>query len=667
MSVSPVTSQIELRMTFRFPISLLAFSALAIAAFAADSSTGQYTAAERKHWSFRPRAAVAPPASNDPWAKHPIDAFILQKLNDQGLRHAPPASRQTLIRRVYFDLIGLPPSPEDVQRFVSDPSPQAYEHLVDRLLATPEYAERQARHWLDVVRFAESDGFEYDTHRSEAWQYRDYVIKSFAEDKPFDQFIVEQLAGDELEKPHQVAASFNRLGPYRRNAGNQDKAYIRNEILTEMTNVVGSAFLGVTLGCARCHDHKFDPIRHTDYYRMQSFFATTEHHDIPLSSEAEKAAWKERTALLNKELSELKKKLKAAPPADKAAIEQVIGVKEKQLPEPLPELKTVRDDPKLYQPVHVLLRGSSDSPSDKMGMRPLGVLLPDNAPEWGDAISQPRLKLARWIADPQHPLTARVMVNRFWLGHFGAGIVATPNDFGRMGARPTHPELLDWLANEFVAGGFRAKPLHRMIVLSNTYQQASVPASADAREKDPRNRFLWSFPRRRLQAEEMRDAMLSAAGLLNPQRFGPSVIAPIEPELVNLLYKPDQWAVTPDVAQHNRRSIYLFQKRNMRMPFMEVFDSPDTLLSCARRESSTHAPQALELLNGPVTRQASVALAERLEKEPPAKRIDLAFALVFNRPPVPKERAAAQRFLVKSPLREFTLALFAANDFLYVQ
>jgi hypothetical protein len=645
-------------MTSRFLIVLLPLAA----AGAAD-----YTAAERKHWSFRPRATVQPPVSTDPWAKHPIDAFILEKLNGQGLRQAPPASRQTLIRRVTFDLTGLPPTPQAVRAFVADPSSQAYENLVDRLLASPEYAERQARQWLDVVRFAESDGFEYDTHRSEAWQYRDYVIKSFAEDKPYDQFVIEQLAGDELDQPNQVAASFNRLGPYRRNAGNQDKAYIRNEILTEMTNVVGSAFLGVTLGCARCHDHKFDPIRHTDYYRMQSFFATTEQHDIPLSSEAEKAAWKEKTAALNKELGELKKKLKEAAPKDKAAIEQVIGVKEKQLPEPLPELKTVRDDPKLYTPVHVLIRGSSDAPSEKMGMRPLGVLLPDGAPEWGDQLEKPRLKLAHWIVDPTNPLTARVMVNRLWMGHFGAGLVATPNDFGRMGARPTHPELLDWLANEFVAGGFRMKPIHRMMVLSNTYRQASIAPSLEAKDKDPRNRFLWSYSRRRLQAEEMRDAMLSAAGLLNPQRFGPSVIPPIEAELVNLLYKPDQWAVTSDPAQHNRRSIYLFQKRNMRMPFMEVFDSPDTLLSCARRESSTHAPQALELLNGPVTRQASVALAERLENLPTNQQIEKAFELVFNRPPEPKERAASQRFLAKNPLREFTLALFAANDFLYVK
>ena len=416
-------------MKYQLPICAFWLAAFACGCAAADGSGAAYSAAERKHWSLRPRAHPAVPVSRDPWATSPIDAFVLEKLKEQGLTHAASASRQTLIRRVYLDLTGIPPTPEQVRSFVADRSPKAYETLVDRLLASPDYAERQARHWLDVVRFAESDGFEYDTHRSEAWQYRDYVIRSFAEDKPYDQFVTEQLAGDEIDpKNHQmlVAASFNRLGPYRRNAGNQDKAYIRNEILTEMTNVVGSAFLGVTLGCARCHDHKFDPIRHTDYYRMQSFFSTTGHHDIPLSTEAEKAAWKERTAAVNQELAALKKQLKEAAAPDKAAIEQVIGVKEKQVPEPLPELGTVRDDPKIYQPVHVLLRGSSDAPAAKMGMRPLGVLLPDESPEWGDTIENPRLKLAQWIVDPANPLTARVLVNRLWMGHFGAGIVATP-------------------------------------------------------------------------------------------------------------------------------------------------------------------------------------------------------------------------------------------------
>ncbi|HYI95149.1 MAG TPA: DUF1549 and DUF1553 domain-containing protein [Bryobacteraceae bacterium] len=629
-------------------------------------TTGEkYSAAERRHWSFRPRAPVA---------QGNIDGFILQKLKEQGLSPAPPASRTTLIRRVYLDVTGLPPSPGDVKRFVADKSGNAYESLVDRLLASPEYAERQAQQWLDVVRFAESDGFEYDTHRTEAWQYRDYVIRSFAEDKPYDRFVQEQLAGDEIapNNPEMlVAASFNRLGPFRKNAGNQDAAYIRNEMLTEMTNVVGAAFLGVTLGCARCHDHKFDPIRHTDYYRMQAFFATTQHKDIPLANEAEQAAWKQKSDAASKELTALREKLKAATGPEKARIERVVGEKEKNVPEPLPALKTVLSDSKQYVPVHVLDRGSSDAPGEKMGMRPLGVLLPDGSGELGDAIDKPRVALAKWITDSANPLTARVMVNRIWQSHFGAGIVATPNDFGRMGTRPSHPELLDWLANQFVEGGFRMKPIHRMILLSKTYQQAYVPEpSAKALELDPQNKLLWRFSRRRLQAEELRDAMMVASGLYNSKRFGPSVIVPIELELVNLLYKPGQWVVDPDPAEHNRRSIYLFHKRNLRVPFMEVFDAPDTLLSCARRESSTHAPQALELLNGSVTRQASVALADRLKREAgpsTGRQIDLAFDLVFGRKPNVKEREASLRFLKKNPAREFALALFAANDFLYVQ
>ncbi len=629
-------------------------------------TTGEkYSVAERRHWSFRPRAPIA---------QGSIDAFILQKLKEQGLSPAPPASRTTLIRRVYLDVTGIPPSPEDVKRFGADKSANAYETLVDRLLASPEYAERQAQQWLDVVRFAESDGFEYDTHRTEAWQYRDYVIRSFAEDKPYDRFVQEQLAGDEIAPDNQemlVAASFNRLGPFRKNAGNQDAAYIRNEMLTEMTNVVGGAFLGVTLGCARCHDHKFDPIRHTDYYRMQAFFATTQHKDITLANEAEQAAWKQKSDAASKELTALREKLKAAAGPEKARIERIVGEKEKNVPEPLPALKTVQTDAKQYTPVHVLDRGSSDAPGEKMGMRPLGVLLPDGSGELGDSIDKPRLTLAKWITDPANPLTARVMVNRMWQGHFGTGIVATPNDFGRMGTRPSHPELLDWLANQFVEGGLRMKPIHRMILLSKTYQQSYVPEpSAKAMELDPQNKLLWQFSRRRLQAEELRDAMMVASGLYNPKRFGPSVIVPIESELVNLLYKPGQWVVDPDTAEHNRRSIYLFHKRNLRVPFMEVFDAPDTLLSCARRESSTHAPQALELLNGSVTRQASVALADRLKREAgpsTGRQIDLAFDLVFGRKPNTKEREASLRFLKKNPTREFALALFAANDFLYVQ
>jgi hypothetical protein len=638
----------------------------------------KYSPAERNHWSFRPRSTPEIPqfqsAGDRSWATSPIDAFILSRLRKDCLTPAPKADRQTLARRVYLDVIGLPPTPEQISAFVKDRSSDAWPKLVDQLLASPEYGERWAQHWLDVVRFAESDGFEYDTHRSNAWEYRDYVIRSFQQDKPYDKFVQEQLAGDEIDpESHEmlVASSFNRLGPYRKNAGNQDEAYIRNEVLTEMSNVVGSAFLGVTLGCARCHDHKFDPIRQKDYYRIQAFFATTQQRDIPLSSAAEQNAWKSKTEAVKKELSALQAKLKSLDGPEKTALERVVGEKEKQLPDPLPALQTVQDDVAKYIPVHILERGNSAAPGEEVGMRTLGVLLPDGAPELGDKLNMPRLALAKWITDPKNPLTARVLVNRIWLGHFGSGIVGTPNDYGRMGMRPTHPELLDYLANKFVEGGFRMKPIHRMILLSNTYQQAYVSTPPKlAVEKDPKNKLLWSFPRHRLDAEQLRDTMLAASGTLNPRQYGRSVIVPIEPELVNLLYKPSQWEVTPDSKEHARRSIYIFHKRNMRLPFLEVFDSPDALLSCARRETSTHAPQGLELLNGTLTQQVSAAMAERLLREAgpsPARQIDRAFRLAYGRPPSEAERVASMRFLDRSPLREFALAIFASNDFLYVK
>lgn len=592
---------------------------------------------------------------------------------------APPASRRTLIRRVYFDVTGLPPTPEEIDRFVNDRAPDAWPRLIERLLDSPAYAERWAQHWLDVVRFAESDGFEYDTHRSDTWRYRDYVIRSIREDKPYDQFLREQLAGDEIDAQNQemrqemqVAAGFHRLGPLRKNAGNQDAAYNRNEILVEMTNVIGSAMLGVTLGCARCHDHKFDPIRQTDYYRMQAFFATTYQKDIPLSTPEQQAEWKKKAAPLEAELKSLRAKQKAAGVGPEGAeVEKQIEAIEAEMPPPLPVLQTVEENPTQYTAVHVLARGDSSRAGDEVHMRPPGVLLPDDAPEWDDRTPAPRLALAKWITDPANPLTARVMVNRIWEHHFGAGIVASANDFGRMGSRPSHPELLDWLANELVEGGFRMKPLHRLILLSSTYQQDYLAeAPAGAREKDPEDKLLWRFPRRRLSAEELRDAMLAVSGRLNRQEGGPSVIVPIEADLVKLIYNPVQWRVDADPNQFNRRSIYLFHKRNMRLPFLEVFDSPDTLLSCPRREESTHAPQALELLNGEFSNAMARAFADRVASAAgasPGRRVDRTFRLALGREPSPAEKKAALRYLEdRGPLSEFALAVFLMNDFLYV-
>ncbi len=637
----------------------------------------EYDAAEREHWSFVPRSNPQPPVFGDPtdsaWVANEIDAFVLARLREAGLRPAPPADRATLIRRLSFDLAGLPPSPDEVETFVSDPSPQAYEALVERLLASPHYGERWARHWLDVVRYAETEGFEYDNYLPGAWRYRNYVIGSLNTDKPYDQFVREQVAGDELapgDPMLQIAAGFYRLGPVRRNAGNQEVAGSRNEVLTEMTNTIGSVFLGLTVGCARCHDHMYDAIRQKDYYRLEAFLAATHERNIPLADAEQVAAWQSRTEAVKAEIKKLGKSLVAASGDTREEITARLKELDAQLPPPLPTICTVENRAADRTVIHVLQRGNWNQPTETVGMRVLGVLLPEGAVELPPDAPHAHARLAQWLISPEHPLTARVMVNRVWQGHFGSGIVSTPNDFGVNGDPPSHPELLDWLANRLVAGGWRLKPLHRLIVLSNTYRQSARSAEATrAAALDPNNRLLWRFQRRRLAAEEIRDAMLAIAGKLNLQAGGPSVVTPVEADLVDLLYKPSQWSVTPDRGEHFRRSIYLFAKRNLRLPFMEVFDQPDAQTSCALRESSTHAPQALELLNGTLANELADALAERLLREAGAdasRQIELAFRLVAGRRPSETEAGRALAFVRSEPLREFALAMLNLNAFLYV-
>jgi hypothetical protein len=637
----------------------------------------KYTPAEHRHWSFQKRAHPDVPQFSDPsdkaWAKTPIDAFILSRLKKESLRPAPKASKSTLIRRAYFDLTGLPPTPQEIDAFVRDKSPDAWAKLVDRLLTSPEYGEKWGNHWLDVVRFGETDGFEYDTFRNDAWRYRDYVIQAFNSDKPYDQFIREQLAGDEIDPKNEItrtAAGFQRLGAVRKNAGNQAVASSRNETLTEMTNIVGSALLGVTLGCARCHNHKFDPFRHTDYYRIQAYFAGTFENDVSLATPGQQSAWNAKNEEHEKEMKALRDQMKELKGPALEKMQAKLAEMKDNPPPPLPAIFSVADDPSKATPIYTLARGDANNKGQQVGPRPLGILLPEDVPELPKDATKPRLQLANWVVDSENPLTARVIVNRIWEYHFGQGIVGTPNDFGRMGLRPTHPELLDFLANQFVDTGWHFKSMHRMILMSSTYQQDSTgPEEKTAEEKDGDDKLLWKFPRRRLEAEEIRDAALQVAGKLNLKMGGPSVIVPIDQELVNLLYKPSQWTVTPDETDHYRRSIYLLHKRNLRLPFMEVFDGPDFQISCPRREMSTHPPQALELLNGDFSNQMADALADRLVKEAGkdhAKQVDLAYRLAAGRAPSLKEKQLAVAFLQKQPLREFALAVFNLNAFLYV-
>ncbi|MDB5335338.1 MAG: hypothetical protein JWN70_957 [Planctomycetaceae bacterium] len=656
-------------------VCLLIFAALAGALRAEEE---ELRSEDRGHWSFRPRLIPAisqfKRTADLNWIRNPIDAFVLEKLHEKGLQPTGEADRRTLIRRVYFDLTGLPPTPEDVDEFVNNPTPDAYERLIDRLLASPHYGERAGQQWLDIVRFAETEGFEYDRHLPHAWRYRDYVIRAFQDDKPYDQFLREQLAGDEISpvtEEGQIAAGFLRWGPIRRNAGNADVAFSRNEVLTEMTDTVGVTLLGMTMGCARCHDHKFDPIRQKDYYHLQAFLASTFEIDVPLADAAAQAAWKVEFDKVNDEIKKLDSALDKSTGDSRVDLLKQIKAAEKRLPPPLPTISTVRNNDTQRTVIHVLKRGDDKKPGDQVGPRAPSVFLTKSVPEMPATVTNPRTSLANWIVDPQNPITSRVIVNRIWLQHFGRGIVNTPNDFGLNGDFPSHPELLDYLANELVASGWSLKSLHRLILTSRVYRQASTSAvSAQSLKQDPDKRFLWKFSRQRLPAEAIRDAMLAVSGRLNRASGGPSIIVPVDAELVDLLYKPSQWMVTDDVTAHQRRSIYLIKKRNLRLPFMEVFDQPALQSSCPKRESSTHAPQALELLNGAFSNDLALAFAKRLERDAGTDRsqqVDRAFQLVCGRLPTDQERQLSLKFLEARSLNEFALAMFNLNDFVYVK
>lgn len=700
-------------------VLLLAAACLALLPAEGD----EYSPQERAHWSLVPPRPGVPPevavdaALAEEFVRTPIDPFILQRLTKAGLAPSPQTSRRVLIRRLSYQLRGLPPEREEIAAFEADEHPDAYERLVDRLLADPRYGEAWAVHWLDVVRYAESEGFEYDRHRPGAWRYRDWVIQSFNADLPYDRFVLEQVAGDELSAEEgggpaaQIAAGFHRLGPVRRNAGNSEVAFSRHEVLTEMTDAIGLVFLGLTLGCARCHDHMFDPIRQRDYYALQALLAATNEHDIPLADPETVTRWKAEHDAVQAEITRLREQLDQAEGPLREQLAMQLKAAQRRLPPPLPTISSVHDDPSQRTVVQLLYRGQTDQPRGVVEPRFLGVLLPPDAPSLPRDLPRPRLALARWLIDPAHPLTARVYVNRLWQYQFGQGLVATPNDFGVNGSPPSHPELLDFLAHELIRGGWSTKHLQRLLVTSGTFRQSSEGGgsttsrsaagderkqdvilststssgatllastrSVNPRQIDPDNRLLWHYPRRRLTAEELRDTLLCMAGRLEGIMYGPSVMVPVPRDLVELLYDPAQWQVTPDTRQHDRRSIYLVAKRNLRLPLLELFDQPDLQTSCARRQSSTHAPQALELLNGELTSRLADEFAQRLRREggdAPERIVEQAFWLAAGRPPTAAERALSLAFLeeqgaawgMQSALREFALAVFNVHAMLYV-
>jgi uncharacterized protein DUF1553/uncharacterized protein DUF1549 len=718
---------------------------VAASLFAADLPK-QFTPQQRRWWAFQKVVKpTVPQPRNRAWIKNDIDAFIQSRLEEKNLTPAPPADRITLIRRATLDLTGLVPTPDEVQAFVNDTSPDAFAQVVDRLLASPRYGERWARHWLDLARYADSEGFKSDETRPNIWRYRDYVIDSFNQDKPYDRFIKEQIAGDELypdDSAALVATGFNRHFPDESNA--RKLLQRRQEILNDITDTVGGVFLGLTYGCARCHDHKFDPILQKDYYRLQAFFANTRIEDhLVLDAgdhrkqwEQQSAAWDEKTKDIRAEMHKLVEPGLAASykesfdkfpaeiqdavrtaPAERTPIQWQMYYKArpqlefsdadaahrlkgeakqrwaelnaelakfddiKPAPEPVAQamIDNGRESPKTY----VLAVGVYDAYKEEVQPGFLSILDPGPAkfdPPVNVNSTGRRTALANWLASGNNPLTARVMVNRIWHYHFGRGIVGTPSDFGVMGERPANPALLDYLAATFVENGWSIKKMHRLIVLSNTYQQSAKfdPAAAKV---DPEDKLVWRYNRHRLEGEAIRDSILEVSGLLNLKMGGPGVFPPLPPGVETR----GGWKKDEDPSEADRRSVYVFVRRNTRYPMFEVFDMPDTHESCPRRNATVTAPQALELLNNDLVLDWSRSLAGRVWNDAgmtPEAQVDRAWRFVYARPATDAERRNALEFLdrqarmlssrmaqdeaQKAALTDLCHMLVNSNEFLYV-
>jgi hypothetical protein len=637
--------------------------------------------ADRSWWAFQPLSPTEPPSEGVPkeWSNNPIDRFIYAKLVANGLSPSPPADRRTLIRRVTYGLTGLPPRPEEINAFLADAAPNAYERLVDRLLASPRYGEHWARHWLDVTRFGESTGYEVNHILDTAWPFRDYVIRSFIEDKPVDRFITEHLAGDALasgDPAVEVGLTFLVCGPVDivGNADEAQAAQIRADTVDEIIRATSEAFVGLTIGCARCHDHKFDPITQRDYYQLYATFAGVHHDDRPVGPESELRDREKQLAELEaqkKQLTDEKANLEKSPDAQLRLNElaRMLAEVEGRIAG-LPDFPLLRVG-RFEQPAdtqHVLIGGDARRKGDEVSPASIEVLataatpyaLPADAPE-----RERRLTLARWLVAKDNPLTPRVLANRLWHYHFGKGIVATTSDFGYMGEKPTHPELLDWLARQLIDGGWRLKRLHKLIVTSQTYQQASAYRE-DAARVDADSRLLWRFPPRRLAAEEIRDTILFVAGKLEEQGGGPGFRLYEYTRDNVATYTPlDRFG--PDTY---RRSIY---HQNARASFVDVltdFDAPDCAYSVSRRVATTTPSQALALMNHSFTIDMANAFAARVAEEAGsdgiANQVDRAFALAFGREPDPTERSAALALIAKHGLRAFCRAILNASELIYV-
>jgi hypothetical protein len=617
----------------------------------------------RNHWSFRPvRQISIPTVRQRDWPQSPIDAFLLARLEKAGLQPAPPADKRTLVRRVFLDLIGLPPTPQEQQAFLDDSSPDAFARVVDRLLARPEYGERWARHWLDVARYAESNGYERDGAKPNAWRYRDYVIDSFNRDKPFDQFAREQIAGDELPGSNaetQIATTFLRLGTWDDEPA--DFVVDRYDQLDDVLGTTATAFLALTIRCARCHDHKFEPFSQTDYYRLLAVFeplkrpeiimsATHRHeHERFVGSEEElRRYWRgvgKQASLLTTAL------LPALSGQPRVLATPQLSLMATFQPPQLPQAHIWYEDIPQAPQTHLFRRGDPKRAASAVdaGFPAVLVSQQPTAPTPLAHSTGRRRWLADWITNPDNPLTARVIVNRIWMHHFGKGLVSTPNDFGVMGARPSHPELLDWLAGWFMAEGWHLKKLHRLIVLSHAYQTASA-TEADGAHGEDKLALFGRWRQRRLEAEAVRDSILAVSGQLNPERGGPSVFPSLPQAVLDGQSRPgDGWGKSPP-RQAVRRSIYVFCKRSLAVPELELLDTPDTTSSCEQRPLSTTAPQALTFLNGTFVQEQAAHWAARLRREAgeaPAAQVRRAFRLALCRSPNTDELRLALDFLIR--------------------
>jgi len=690
------------------------------AVWPAGLTIGRATTRKNTHWAFQPLASPQLPAvKNSAWLKNPIDNFVLATLESKNLQPATEASKITLLRRLSLDLTGLPPSPEITRDFLADTRPDAYERLVDQLLASPHYGERWARHWLDLARYADTDGFEKDLPRPHSWRWRNYVIDSFNADKPFDKFTIEQLAGDLLPNPtleQKIATGFHRNTLINREAG-VTRGEDRFDTLVNRVNTTATTWQGLTTGCAQCHDHKYDPISQKEYYASMAIFSRSFDTDLDAPMPGELGPWLAARTTYLKKREEI---LKSAPvqewfekwqakmrdavtnpgvdgeydfsvtsfrvmfdhaekvlmmPAekrserdawrlltyflsspshtlrdDKAAADKLKEIRDqiRALEEETPKLTqayVIIDDP-TAPAQRIAVRGDWKTPGIEVQPGALAVL-----PEFSPRAEHPRLAYAKWLVSETNPLTPRVIANRFWQEFFGRGLVKTSDDFGTQGEKPSHPELLEYLANQFRTNNWSVKQLHRAIVTSATYRQSSH-ARPDVAEIDPENALLARQSRLRLPAESIRDSALQAAGLLNTKIGGPSVRPPQPKGVAELVYgNSGKWVESTGPDKY-RRGLYTFFQRTAPYPMLANFDAPDMTVACSRRRTSNTPLQALNLLNDPVYYEAAQALAWRVEHEGPASiegKIHYAFELAVSRKANDRELARLKRFLDEQP------------------